>query len=90
MCKIKFEIKKAGPVSVRVVDIIGKHISSFVNNYDFPGQYELDFNDESLMPGRYYYKIFDWHEEITAPLNGIESKILIQSGTLKIGESIHA
>jgi len=86
MCKIKFEIKKAGPVSIRVVDILGKQISSFVNNYDFPGQYEFDFNDESLMPSRYYYKIFDWSSPDAAYLNGNLYKYLLQSGQLLIGE----
>jgi hypothetical protein len=86
MCKIKFEIKSPGAVAIKVVDIIGKPITTLVNDYNYPGNYEVDFNDDQLMPGRYYYKIFSQvvDSNQTAPqINGFDK--LLQTGTLKIG-----
>ena len=85
MSKIKFEIKDPGPIAIKVVDIIGKSITSFVNDYNIPGKYEVEFDDENLTPGRYYYKIFSRQEiaQSETSVNGFDK--LLQSGTLKIG-----
>jgi len=86
MCKIKFEIKSPGAIAIKVVDIIGKPISTLVNDYNYPGNYEVDFNDDQLMPGRYYYKIFSRIEDENQSvprINGFD--YLLQTGTLKIG-----
>jgi len=83
MCKIKFEILNPGPIEVRVVDIIGVPITSFVDEYE-PGNHEVEFNDEQLLPGSYYYKILassDRNTSITG-INGFDR--LLQTGTLKV------
>lgn len=85
MCKIKFEIKDPGPIAIKVVDIIGKPVTTLVNEYQSPGKYEVDFNDENLTPGRYYYKIFSQpaYSKVQESANGFDK--LLQTGTLKIG-----
>ncbi len=88
MCKIKFEIKKAGFIRIRVTNILGIELSSVVNNYEIPGKYEYEVDDESLMPSRYYYKIYDWNEPEAAQLNGNLNKYLLQSGPIIIGEGM--
>lgn len=87
MCKIKFEIKNPGPIAIKVVDIIGKPVSTLINDYNSPGNYEVDFDDESLTPGRYYYKIFSQpdNNRVQEQANGFSK--LLQSGTLKIGSN---
>jgi hypothetical protein len=81
MCKIKFEIKKPGPVEVRVVDVIGIHITSIFNAYETPGDYEVDFDDKPLMPGRYFYKIYD---SGFFGSNAYSFKNMVHSGTVTV------
>jgi hypothetical protein len=57
MCKIEFEIPKAGYVTVKVVDIIGKPVKSLINSHKEAGRHMVDFNNEELAPGKYYYKV---------------------------------
>lgn len=57
MCKIEFEISRAGFVTVKVVDIIGTPVKSLINMHKDAGKYEIDFNNEELLPGKYYYKV---------------------------------
>lgn len=86
MSKIEFEIPKAGFVSVKVVDIIGTPVTSLVNSYREAGKHYIDFNNEELLPGKYYYKvILSENEQITKKNNGdaVNSDIVIQ-GKLKI------
>ena len=86
MRKIKFEIKKPGNVEVRVVDVLGTFVVNYFNNYDVPGSYEVDFNDESLNPGGYFYKVYDLSME---PFNGGKSNTLriICSGSIHVGDA---
>lgn len=57
MCKIEFETQKPGFVSVKVVDIIGTTVKSLINSYKDAGKHIIDFNNQELMPGKYYYKV---------------------------------
>jgi hypothetical protein len=83
MCKIKFEIEEPGSVEIKVVDVIGRLFVSYSNQYDTPGRYEVDFNDETLLPGKYYYRIFDLSPQLVNGENG-SARRMIQSGTLDI------
>lgn len=79
MCKIEFELPQAGFVTVKVVDIIGTPIKT-IDSHKEPGKHTIDFNDEKLPPGKYYYKIFlaqslNSRDEATGP---------ISSGLIKI------
>lgn len=57
MSKIEYEIAKPGFVSVKVVDIIGTPVKTLVNTYKEAGKYFIDFSNEQLLPGQYYYKV---------------------------------
>lgn len=83
MRKITFEIVKPGPIEVRLVDIVGVRITSFFNEYK-PGNHEVEFNDEELLPGSYYYKIFtsSGNNHSLNEMNGYDK--LLQTGTLKV------
>ena len=82
MCKIEFEIPQAGYVTVKVVDIIGSPVTTLINSTKEPGRHIVDFNEENLPPGRYYYKVF-LHNPGEEPLNGDDNG-LITSGQVKI------
>ena len=55
--KISFEIPKSGLVTLKVYDILGKEVTTLVNEVKTPGNYIVDFNASSLPSGIYFYKI---------------------------------
>lgn len=54
---IKFSIKKAGFVTLKVYDINGKEVSTLVNNKMEIGSYEYTLNASNLSSGVYFYTI---------------------------------
>jgi len=54
---IRFEIQKAGNVSLKVYDITGKEISTLVNGYLKPGIFEVQFDAKNFTSGIYLYKL---------------------------------
>ena len=70
MCKIEFELEKPTYVIVKVVDIMGNVVGTILKDHRTAGEHKIDFNDENLMPGRYYYKIFVSDK---VPVNGNDS-----------------
>lgn len=60
MTKIEFEILKPGPIAIKVVNIIGRTYSKFMQSYDSAGQCVFDFDEKPLPSGQsYYYKIYE-------------------------------
>jgi len=55
--KINFAIPKAGMVTIRLYDILGREISSIVNEFKAAGTYTIDFNAGSLSSGVYFYRM---------------------------------
>lgn len=57
--KIKFTIAEADFVSLKVFDILGKEISTLVNEFKTPGKYEIDFisEEKKLSSGIYFYQL---------------------------------
>ena len=61
--KIKFDIRKPDissgrtPVSLRIYDILGKEVSTLVNNNLKAGTYEVEFDASGFSSGVYYYKL---------------------------------
>ncbi|MBM4158826.1 MAG: T9SS type A sorting domain-containing protein [Ignavibacteria bacterium] len=54
---IRYETSKSNFVTLKIYDILGKEISTLVNEYQMPGVYEYQF-DASIFPsGIYYYKL---------------------------------
>jgi hypothetical protein len=54
---IKFDLKEAGLVSLKIYDILGREISTLVNEVKPAGSYNLNFNASDLTSGIYFYKI---------------------------------
>lgn len=58
MSRIEYEIPEAGNVTVKVVDILGSTVRVLLNDHDTAGNYYVDLNEEALIPGKYYFKIY--------------------------------
>lgn len=54
---LEFEIPKAGFVSLKIYDMLGKEINTLVNSNLNPGRYKYDFDAGSLTSGIYFYKL---------------------------------
>jgi hypothetical protein len=56
---IKYSIKDAGNVKLRVYDLLGREIQTLVNEYQKPGEYTAQFsaNSLNLSSGVYIYKL---------------------------------
>jgi len=55
--KIEYSIPKAGNVTLKVFDVLGREMAVLVNDFKNPGYYFVDFNAADLSSGVYYYKI---------------------------------
>lgn len=55
--KIKFDIPKAGFVSLKVYDISGREIATLVNSNLEPSRYEVDWNGSQFASGVYFFRI---------------------------------
>jgi hypothetical protein len=54
---IKYQITNNGFVLVKVFDILGKEITTLVNEKQTPGTYEVSFNGSNLPSGIYFYRL---------------------------------
>jgi hypothetical protein len=54
---IKYGIPKQGLVTIVVYDILGKEVSTLINEVKQAGTYEINFNASNLTSGVYFYKI---------------------------------
>lgn len=55
--KIKFDIKKSGLVKLMVYDILGKEVTTLVNEKLSAGSYETYFDGVNFTSGIYFYRI---------------------------------
>jgi len=55
--QIKYSIAKAGVVTLKVYDILGRQIADLVNSHQEAGKYSVDFNASRLASGVYIYRI---------------------------------
>jgi photosystem II stability/assembly factor-like uncharacterized protein len=55
--KINFAIPKAGLVTLKVYDVVGREITTLVNEFKNAGTYIVDFDASKLASGVYFYKI---------------------------------
>jgi len=55
---IKFQIKESKFVTLKIFDILGKEISTLVNEKQSPGTYEVSFDGSNLSSGIYFYSLF--------------------------------
>lgn len=54
---IKYTIPEAKFVTLKIYDILGKEISTLVNEEKSAGTYEVEFNAKGLSSGMYFYKL---------------------------------
>jgi N-acetylneuraminic acid mutarotase len=55
--KIKFQIAKLSNVKLVVIDILGREVTTLVNENVKPGTYEVDFDGSKFSSGVYFYKL---------------------------------
>jgi hypothetical protein len=55
--KISYQLPKSSFVTLKVYDIIGREISTLVNEQQNAGQYEVAFDGSKLASGEYLYRI---------------------------------
>jgi photosystem II stability/assembly factor-like uncharacterized protein len=55
--KIKYQIPKAGFVSLKVYDLLGREVATLVHEEKLAGRYEVEFNGTNLPSGVYFYKL---------------------------------
>ena len=55
--KIKFDVPKSSFVKLAVYDMLGREVSSLINEQLQPGTYEYDFDASGLNSGTYFYRI---------------------------------
>lgn len=54
---IKYSTPKHSNIEIKVFDVLGREITTLVNDIKAPGSYETSFNGRSLSSGVYYYQI---------------------------------
>jgi hypothetical protein len=54
---ISYQIPKAGFVSLKVYNIIGKEIATLVNQEEPAGDYKVQFDTHNIASGTYFYKL---------------------------------
>jgi hypothetical protein len=54
---IKFGVPKSGDVKLVIYDILGREVSTLMNEHKHPGTYEVNFDASQLSSGVYFYSI---------------------------------
>ncbi|HEX2868205.1 MAG TPA: T9SS type A sorting domain-containing protein [Ignavibacteriales bacterium] len=54
---ITYEIPKAGIVTLKIYDILGRQVAQLVNENQMPGKYSVSFNAQDLPSGIYIYQL---------------------------------
>jgi hypothetical protein len=55
--KIRYEIAKAGMVTIQIFDVLGRAVRTLVNEEKAAGVYETSFNGSGLASGLYFYRL---------------------------------
>ena len=54
---IKYQIVKAGAVSIKIYDILGREVKTLLNEFQQSGNHEIQFNAADLASGIYFYQL---------------------------------
>ena len=54
---INYQLPKAGNVTLKVYDVLGKEVATLVNEEKPAGNYEVEFDASNLASGVYYYQL---------------------------------
>lgn len=55
--KINYDVTHAGRVSLIVFDILGRYVTTLVNENQSPGTYQVELDGSNLSSGVYFYKL---------------------------------
>ena len=55
--RIKYELKEAGFVSLKVFDMLGREVANLLNERRSAGSYEVTFNAANVASGIYFYRL---------------------------------
>ena len=55
--KISFAVPVSGKVTLKLYDILGREVTTLVNEEKSPGRYVIDFNASKLASGVYFYRL---------------------------------
>lgn len=55
--KIKYDLPKAGHVTIKVYDILGRKVETLINEEKPAGNYEVEFSGSNLSSGIYFYEL---------------------------------
>ncbi|MBK7445555.1 MAG: T9SS type A sorting domain-containing protein [Ignavibacteria bacterium] len=56
--KIEYELQTSDFVSIKIYDLLGKEIKSYVNKKQTAGKYQIDFDGSGLSGGVYFYSLY--------------------------------
>jgi beta-glucosidase-like glycosyl hydrolase len=54
---IRYEIPRAGPVSLKVYDLLGREVASLIEQRQDAGRYQVQFNATGLVSGVYFCRL---------------------------------
>jgi hypothetical protein len=54
---ILYSIENAGFVTLRIYDVLGREVKTLVDEFQYSGKYQFDFEATKLASGLYYYKL---------------------------------
>jgi hypothetical protein len=54
---INYSIPEAGLVTLTIYDVLGKEVAALVNEYQYAGRYNVEFNGFHFASGTYFYRI---------------------------------
>jgi len=54
---IEFEVSNSAPVSIKIYDLIGREVTTLLNEVKQPGVYRISFDGDNLASGVYFYKM---------------------------------
>ena len=54
---IRFDLAESGPVTLRVIDVLGRQVAMLLNEARPPGSYTLHWNAAGLPSGVYFYEL---------------------------------
>ena len=54
---INYSIPQASYITLKIYNVLGKEITTLVNEEKLPGNYKVEFNGSNLSSGIYFYRI---------------------------------
>jgi phosphatidylserine/phosphatidylglycerophosphate/cardiolipin synthase-like enzyme len=65
---IRFDLSEGGPVTLRVVDVLGREVATLLHEVRLPGSYTLRWNATGLSSGVYFYELRDRSSVAVKPM----------------------